>query len=225
MTVSNYSVKTIRWLFLHHNLILDWSFISLFYRFYSVIFCKNRTTSCFFPSFKQCVCVGLTVLVIVRAFAKRQQQLTAMKVIQRNCAAYLKLRNWQWWRLFTKVSSSLSWEDTNEPSFTIHFFHTIVSRNNYLIFEWSNAFKNAMLTNPSQLQVKPLLQVTRQEEEMSLKEEELKRAKEVSLKFESELKEITLKHTSVMEKSAEEEGKEEWAAVEAWTQLFFIFLP
>lgn len=26
-----------------------------------------------------------------------------MRVIQRNCAAYLKLRNWQWWRLFTKV--------------------------------------------------------------------------------------------------------------------------
>uniref|UniRef100_A0A8D0AH53 Myosin, heavy chain 11a, smooth muscle n=1 Tax=Sander lucioperca TaxID=283035 RepID=A0A8D0AH53_SANLU len=84
-----------------------------------------------------------------KAFAKRQQQLTAMKVIQRNCAAYLKLRNWQWWRLFTKV--------------------------------------------------KPLLQVTRQEEEMSVKEEELTRAKEVALKFESELKEISLKHTSVLE--------------------------
>lgn len=42
---------------------------------------------------------------VPRAFAKRQQQLTAMKVIQRNCAAYLKLRNWQWWRLFTKVSA------------------------------------------------------------------------------------------------------------------------
>ncbi|MEE6511888.1 hypothetical protein FKM82_018741 [Ascaphus truei] len=42
-----------------------------------------------------------------RAFAKRQQQLTAMKVIQRNCAAYLKLRNWQWWRLFTKVKPLL----------------------------------------------------------------------------------------------------------------------
>lgn len=66
-----------------------------------------------------------------------------------------------------------------------------------------------MLSNPSQLQVKPLLQVTRQEEEMGLKDEELKRAKEVSLKIESELKEITLKHTSVMEKSAEEEEKEE----------------
>nr|XP_020451645.1 myosin-11 isoform X2 [Monopterus albus] len=84
-----------------------------------------------------------------KAFAKRQQQLTAMKVIQRNCAAYLKLRNWQWWRLFTKV--------------------------------------------------KPLLQVTRQEEEMSLKEEELQKAKETASKFESELKEIFLKHTSVLE--------------------------
>ncbi|XP_069823485.1 myosin-9 isoform X2 [Dendropsophus ebraccatus] len=42
-----------------------------------------------------------------KAFAKRQQQLTAMKVIQRNCAAYLKLRNWQWWRLFTKVKPLL----------------------------------------------------------------------------------------------------------------------
>ncbi|OCT83014.1 myosin-9 [Xenopus laevis] len=42
-----------------------------------------------------------------KAFSKRQQQLTAMKVIQRNCAAYLKLRNWQWWRLFTKVKPLL----------------------------------------------------------------------------------------------------------------------
>lgn len=47
---------------------------------------------------------------------------------------------------------------------------------------------------------------------MSLKEEELKRAKDVSLKFESELKEIALKHASVMAKAAEEE-KEEGAAV------------
>ncbi|KAM8843536.1 myosin-11a isoform 1-T1 [Synchiropus picturatus] len=84
-----------------------------------------------------------------KAFSKRQQQLTAMKVIQRNCAAYLKLRNWQWWRLFTKV--------------------------------------------------KPLLQVTRQEEEMSLKEEELQKSKEIAVKFESELKEITLKHTAVLD--------------------------
>ena len=32
---------------------------------------------------------------------------------------------------------------------------------------------------------------------MSLKEEELQKAKDVAVKFESELKEITLKHTSV----------------------------
>lgn len=48
-----------------------------------------------------------TLKLFCRAFAKRQQQLTAMKVIQRNCAAYLKLRNWQWWRLFTKVNFDL----------------------------------------------------------------------------------------------------------------------
>ncbi|KAF7710994.1 myosin-11a isoform X1 [Silurus meridionalis] len=84
-----------------------------------------------------------------KAFAKRQQQLMAMRVIQRNCAAYLKLRNWQWWRLFTKV--------------------------------------------------KPLLQVTRQEEELSLKEEELQKAKDSALKYETELKDITLKHTQMVE--------------------------
>ncbi|XP_034045960.1 myosin-9-like isoform X2 [Thalassophryne amazonica] len=75
-----------------------------------------------------------------RAFAKRQQQLTAMKVIQRNCAAYLKLRNWQWWRLFTKV--------------------------------------------------KPLLQVSRQEEEMQAKDEELNKVKEKHLQAEQLLQEM-----------------------------------
>uniref|UniRef100_A0A8C6YME5 Myosin heavy chain 11 n=1 Tax=Naja naja TaxID=35670 RepID=A0A8C6YME5_NAJNA len=84
-----------------------------------------------------------------KAFAKRQQQLTAMKVIQRNCAAYLKLRNWQWWRLFTKV--------------------------------------------------KPLLQVTRQEEEMQAKDEELKMVKERQFKAEAELKELGLKHSQLSE--------------------------
>ncbi|XP_041134058.1 myosin-11-like isoform X3 [Polyodon spathula] len=84
-----------------------------------------------------------------KAFAKRQQQLTAMKVIQRNCAAYLKLRNWQWWRLFTKV--------------------------------------------------KPLLQVTRQEEEMHLKEDELQRTRELQQKAETELKDLSQKHTQLVE--------------------------
>uniref|UniRef100_A0A3B3YLW0 Myosin-9 n=1 Tax=Poecilia mexicana TaxID=48701 RepID=A0A3B3YLW0_9TELE len=79
-----------------------------------------------------------------KAFAKRQQQLTAMKVIQRNCAAYLKLRNWQWWRLFTKV--------------------------------------------------KPLLQVSRQEEEMQAKDEELHKVKEKHLQTEQQLQEMEEKH-------------------------------
>ncbi|XP_010179409.1 PREDICTED: myosin-9 isoform X2 [Mesitornis unicolor] len=83
-----------------------------------------------------------------KAFAKRQQQLTAMKVLQRNCAAYLKLRNWQWWRLFTKV--------------------------------------------------KPLLQVSRQEEEMMAKEEELIKVKEKQLAAEKRLREMETFQTQLM---------------------------
>uniref|UniRef100_A0A671YG95 Myosin-9 n=1 Tax=Sparus aurata TaxID=8175 RepID=A0A671YG95_SPAAU len=90
-----------------------------------------------------------------KAFAKRQQQLTAMKVIQRNCAAYLKLRNWQWWRLFTKV--------------------------------------------------KPLLQVSRQEEEMLAKDEELHKVKEKHLYAEQQLQEMEEKQQQLCaEKMAEE---------------------
>ncbi|XP_060705255.1 myosin-9-like isoform X1 [Hemiscyllium ocellatum] len=91
-----------------------------------------------------------------KAFARRQQQLNAMKVIQRNCAAYLKLRNWQWWRLFTKV--------------------------------------------------KPLLQVSRQEEEMIAKEDELLKTKEKQLQAENRLTELEEQHTQLLvEKSALQE--------------------
>uniref|UniRef100_H3D140 Myosin, heavy chain 11b, smooth muscle n=1 Tax=Tetraodon nigroviridis TaxID=99883 RepID=H3D140_TETNG len=92
-----------------------------------------------------------------KAFSKRQQQLSAMKVIQRNCACYLKLKNWQWWRLFTKV--------------------------------------------------KPLLQVTRQEEEMTQKEEELKAAKDLAVKAEAELKDISQKHSQLLEERTQLEMK------------------
>jgi myosin protein heavy chain len=42
-----------------------------------------------------------------RNYQKRLQHLNAIRIIQRNCAAYLKLRNWQWWRLYTKVKPLL----------------------------------------------------------------------------------------------------------------------
>ncbi|MED6241895.1 Myosin-11, partial [Ataeniobius toweri] len=100
-----------------------------------------------------------------KAFSKRQQQLTAMKVLQRNCACYLKLKNWQWWRLFTKV--------------------------------------------------KPLLQVTRQEEEMGQKEEELRAVREVAAKAETELREITQKHTQLAEERSQLELK-----LQAETELY-----
>ncbi|XP_068193831.1 myosin-11-like isoform X2 [Antennarius striatus] len=92
-----------------------------------------------------------------KAFSKRQQQLSAMKVIQRNCACYLKLKNWQWWRLFTKV--------------------------------------------------KPLLQVTRQEEEMGQKEEELKEAREMAAKAEAELKDVSQQRNQLLEERVQLEMK------------------
>ncbi|XP_029292830.1 myosin-10 isoform X1 [Cottoperca gobio] len=94
----------------------------------------------------QAVCRGYLAR---KSFAKKQQQLSALKVLQRNCAAYLKLRHWQWWRLFTKV--------------------------------------------------KPLLQVTRQEEEMQAKDEELVKVKEKQTKVEGELVEMGRKHQQLVE--------------------------
>lgn len=49
-----------------------------------------------------------------RQYNKRVQQLSAIRVIQRNCLSYLKLRNWQWWRLFTKVKPLLNVTRTDE---------------------------------------------------------------------------------------------------------------
>lgn len=50
--------------------------------------------------------------------------------------------------------------------------------------------------------MKPLLQVTRQEEEMSQKDEELKTAKDLAVKAEAELKDISQKHSQVRHKQA-----------------------
>ncbi|XP_034466181.1 myosin-10 isoform X5 [Hippoglossus hippoglossus] len=87
-----------------------------------------------------------------KAFMKKQQQLSAMRVMQRNCAAYLKLRNWQWWRLFTKV--------------------------------------------------KPLLQVTRQDEEIQVRESELQKAKDNLTRVELDYTELDKKHLQLVEEKS-----------------------
>ncbi|XP_078082178.1 myosin-10 [Mustelus asterias] len=94
----------------------------------------------------QAICRGYLAR---KAFSRKQQQLSALKVLQRNCAAYLKLRHWQWWRLFTKV--------------------------------------------------KPLLQVTRQEEELLSKEDELTKVKEKHVKVEADLTAMARKHQQLIE--------------------------
>ncbi|XP_024122919.1 myosin-10 isoform X6 [Oryzias melastigma] len=87
-----------------------------------------------------------------KAFFKKQQQLSALRVMQRNCHAYLKLRNWQWWRLFTKV--------------------------------------------------KPLLQVTRQDEEIQVREAELQKAKDKLTRAEQDYTELDKKHAQLLEEKA-----------------------
>ncbi|XP_057195439.1 myosin-10 isoform X5 [Triplophysa rosa] len=87
-----------------------------------------------------------------RAFHKKQQQLSALRVMQRNCAAYLKLRNWQWWRLFTKV--------------------------------------------------KPLLQVTRQDEEIQAREAQLQKAKDNLSKMELDFTELDRKNQQLLEEKS-----------------------
>ncbi|KAA0703022.1 B Myosin heavy chain 10 Myosin heavy chain, non-muscle IIb Non-muscle myosin heavy chain [Triplophysa tibetana] len=87
-----------------------------------------------------------------RAFHKKQQQLSALRVMQRNCAAYLKLRNWQWWRLFTKV--------------------------------------------------KPLLQVTRQDEEIQAREAQLQKAKDNLSKMELDFTEMDRKNQQLLEEKS-----------------------
>lgn len=52
----------------------------------------------------QACCRGL---IARRNYQKRLQQLNAIRIIQRNCSSYLKLRNWAWWRLYTKVKPLL----------------------------------------------------------------------------------------------------------------------
>ncbi|KFD61976.1 hypothetical protein M514_05674 [Trichuris suis] len=82
-------------------------------------------------------------LLARRNYQKRVQQYNAIRVIQRNGLAYLKLRHWQWWRLFTKV--------------------------------------------------KPLLQVTNQEEKLLHKEEELRQVKDVLQRQDVEVKDMEKK--------------------------------
>ncbi|XP_034053090.1 myosin-10 isoform X7 [Gymnodraco acuticeps] len=87
-----------------------------------------------------------------KAFTKKQQQMSALRVMQRNCAAYLKLRNWQWWRLFTKV--------------------------------------------------KPLLQVTRQDEEIQVREADLQKAKDHVTRVEQDYTDLDKKHAQLIEEKS-----------------------
>merc|ERR1719208_608400 len=94
----------------------------------------------------QAYCRGLLAR---RNYQKRVQQLNAIRILQRNCAAYLKLRNWQLWRLYTKV--------------------------------------------------KPLLQVTKNDEKVLQKETELKEITEKLQKHETEVQNLDKQYQQALE--------------------------
>merc|ERR1719187_2796494 len=94
----------------------------------------------------QAYCRGLLAR---RNYVKRTQQLNAIRILQRNCSAYLKLRNWQWWRLYTKV--------------------------------------------------KPLLQVTKNEEKVMQKENELKEISERLHQHEQEVQSLDKQYQQALE--------------------------
>merc|ERR1719288_188619 len=94
----------------------------------------------------QAYCRGLLAR---RNYIKRTQQLNAIRILQRNCAAYLKLRNWQWWRLYTKV--------------------------------------------------KPLLQVTKNDEKVMQKEVELRETKEKLIEHEQVVQNLDKQYQQAME--------------------------
>lgn len=52
----------------------------------------------------QAICRGVLAR---RNFERRIQQMNAIRVIQRNSRALLKIRNWKWWRLYTKIKPLL----------------------------------------------------------------------------------------------------------------------
>ncbi|KAK4474731.1 hypothetical protein MN116_001856 [Schistosoma mekongi] len=88
-----------------------------------------------------------------RAKEQRIQNIQASKIIQRNCDAYLKLRNWAWWRLFTKV--------------------------------------------------RPLLTVTRQEDLVAVKEEELRKIREQLEKVVNDLNELQRSYEKLSNEKAQ----------------------
>merc|ERR1719346_561942 len=104
----------------------------------------------------QAYCRGLLAR---RNYQKRVQQLNAIRILQRNCAAYLKLRNWQWWRLYTKV--------------------------------------------------KPLLQVTKNDEKVLQKETELKEITEKLQKHETEVQNLDKQYQQALKEITEKLQKHE----------------
>ncbi len=66
---------------------------------------ESKSINCF---------IFLNSFFFKRNYQRRIQQLNAIRVIQRNGRALMKVRNWSWWRLFTKLKPLLEVEKIEE---------------------------------------------------------------------------------------------------------------
>ncbi|PSN45224.1 Myosin-11 [Blattella germanica] len=162
-----------------------------------------------------------------RNFHKRTQQLNAIRIIQRNCAAYLKLRNWQWWRLYTKVKPLLEVTKQEEKltqkedelkqvkeKLDSQNFHKRTQQLNAIRIIQRNCAAYLKLRNWQwwrlYTKVKPLLEVTKQEEKLTQKEDELKQTQleeetRQKLALSSRLRQIESEKEALQEQVEEEE--------------------
>ena len=142
------------------------------------------------------------MVVFIRMFQKRVEQTRAIRIIQRNVQSYLKLRNWKWWRLFTKVSVSLS--------LSLSLFTLFLPPSLSLLLPPSPPPSLPPFLLPL-LQVKPLLQVTNAEEQKREMEEEIKKLNASHEKLRIEYDELAKKNNAVLinNKQLEDQLREE----------------
>nr|CAD2196286.1 unnamed protein product [Meloidogyne enterolobii] len=133
-----------------------------------------------------------------RLYQKRVQQSNAIRILQRNGLAWLKLRDWQWWRLYTKVKPLL--QVTNQEE-------AIRKRDEEL-----NVLRDRLANNEKEMLEIQLLLNRTEEEKISLQaqlqvesddragaEELADELKQRNIKFEDVVNELTLRLEEVDE--------------------------
>ncbi|KAG1661467.1 Myosin heavy chain, muscle [Nymphon striatum] len=126
-----------------------------------------------------------------KEFKKLQDQRLALTVIQRNLRKYLQLRNWQWWKLYAKVGFLLRRHNLLLDLLVLLLLLLQYMSSVFKTYKYSFAF--------ARLQVKPLLNVARIEDELKKLEDDLKKAKEALEKEEKLRKQLEDQNVKILQ--------------------------